>query len=1020
MLKTAWNAALEWANCAQYLNRSAASWDVLAYLCVVLAAVCGPLAWLVVWRLPGEWDLSAAWLAPAGVASAAIGAYICLLIGGRRWADAQQAIATAERVRSECYRFAAKTERYAGAEPGARAFQRLIALLEKQAIDKGILRLGFPAPPPADQREPTAQNMTAEWYRTERIRDQIEYLRQARMEKEVLAIRFWGVVFVFGLATVLLGALAAFLALTIALGGHALWGESLATLLAAITTALASFVAWHEVKLCRRNIFRYAAVQSDLEHVLGLDESEPALLVDLVAKTEGLLEPLWEAVQLPIDKYDPATPPGVATTEDTPQSTTVVQQTYPEPQPRPAQQQAPLVSSPPTLNIGLSFTAEDRPVAQALGNVLLTLDSKIKVLMRSEFPAGARWQDQITKMLDDADILIPTSTMTMQSPSGGYTGFEIGYFFQSLRTVPKMRDFPDQDRRILMFRVFAAVPEGTGQNQDERFSERSLAGFEEIRVDIDTTVPPASSEFEQRNERNTEVISAFLQEILRIVQGHHYGGPRPGLELPRPALDLCRKLFDVMQAKQTESHREVERVKEERAIAEERYLERNLKDVFLVQSFSWYGLSFLEDGQYIFSPRVNVLLGKNGYGKTLLLRTFAALLQRDAEHSNLVTRDGKADGLRLTVNVIRNKRTETISRDATYFLDSVGKIPLLAIPDSRFINRTQLTVAGSALASEPLERSGARNFLTQEPYENAVQDLLTQLGLDYMEASSSDENQRFDRPIFRLVERVVAELTEDRDFKFAEVKRVEKRFQILVYTAGATKDPIPIQSASQGTLSVVAMFGLIYSFLRALRRDIAETEVLNASAIVLIDEIDAHLHPSWQQKLLLILTRTFPNVQFIVSAHSPFIVAGCDQGEVSVLRRRRETGGFFIDTLAEDFLGVTSRDLYKRVFEIDEVDRLYVEYLPKTQVPSEDHAGEIETLERKPSRSPEEEQRLSFLFREARLIERARNASDERLKMERQGAVIARLETEVEFLRATVEEQEAVAKRAQHIAAKQA
>jgi len=140
-----------------------------------------------------------------------------------------------------------------------------------------------------------------------------------------------------------------------------------------------------------------------------------------------------------------------------------------------------------------------------------------------------------------------------------------------------------------------------------------------------------------------------------------------------------------------------------------------LNRIGTVQTFSWYGLSFLKDGQYRFSPRVNVLLGKNGYGKTVLLRALVALLQRDTEHSNLLTRETKADGLRLVVDVTRNGRTETIRRDATYFLDAVGKIPLLAIPDSRFINRTQLTVAGSALASEPLEQSGARNFLAQEP-----------------------------------------------------------------------------------------------------------------------------------------------------------------------------------------------------------------------------------------------------------------------------------------------------------------
>jgi predicted ATP-binding protein involved in virulence len=47
---------------------------------------------------------------------------------------------------------------------------------------------------------------------------------------------------------------------------------------------------------------------------------------------------------------------------------------------------------------------------------------------------------------------------------------------------------------------------------------------------------------------------------------------------------------------------------------------------------------------------------------------------------------------------------------------------------------------------------------------------------------------------------------------------------------------------------------------------------LAAEAIVMIDEIDLHLHPSWQQRVVGDLLRTFPNAQFIVTTHSPYIV----------------------------------------------------------------------------------------------------------------------------------------------------
>ena len=49
---------------------------------------------------------------------------------------------------------------------------------------------------------------------------------------------------------------------------------------------------------------------------------------------------------------------------------------------------------------------------------------------------------------------------------------------------------------------------------------------------------------------------------------------------------------------------------------------------------------------------------------------------------------------------------------------------------------------------------------------------------------------------------------------------------------------------------------------------------LNANGIVMIDEIDLHLHPKLQREILRRLTKIFPNVQFVVSTHSPNVVIG--------------------------------------------------------------------------------------------------------------------------------------------------
>jgi energy-coupling factor transporter ATP-binding protein EcfA2 len=55
---------------------------------------------------------------------------------------------------------------------------------------------------------------------------------------------------------------------------------------------------------------------------------------------------------------------------------------------------------------------------------------------------------------------------------------------------------------------------------------------------------------------------------------------------------------------------------------------------------------------------------------------------------------------------------------------------------------------------------------------------------------------------------------------------------------------------------------------------------VNVPGVVLIDEIDAHLHPSWQTKIGEWFTRYFPKMQFIVTTHSPLICRACERGSI--------------------------------------------------------------------------------------------------------------------------------------------
>ena len=64
-----------------------------------------------------------------------------------------------------------------------------------------------------------------------------------------------------------------------------------------------------------------------------------------------------------------------------------------------------------------------------------------------------------------------------------------------------------------------------------------------------------------------------------------------------------------------------------------------------------------------------------------------------------------------------------------------------------------------------------------------------------------------------------------------------------------------------------------------------EVQLTHVPGIVLIDEIESHLHSEWQAKIISLLKRLFPNTTFYVATHSPLVLTQLQQGEAYVLER---------------------------------------------------------------------------------------------------------------------------------------
>lgn len=100
--------------------------------------------------------------------------------------------------------------------------------------------------------------------------------------------------------------------------------------------------------------------------------------------------------------------------------------------------------------------------------------------------------------------------------------------------------------------------------------------------------------------------------------------------------------------------------------------------------------------------------------------------------------------------------------------------------------------------------------------------------------------------------------------------RVQRRpkLHMAIDKSGSTLD---VAQLSQGEKSMMALVGDIARRLAMMNPSMENP--LHGDGVILIDEVDLHLHPKWQRRLIHQFTETFPNCQFILTTHSPLVIS---------------------------------------------------------------------------------------------------------------------------------------------------
>lgn len=144
-------------------------------------------------------------------------------------------------------------------------------------------------------------------------------------------------------------------------------------------------------------------------------------------------------------------------------------------------------------------------------------------------------------------------------------------------------------------------------------------------------------------------------------------------------------------------------------------------------------------------------------------------------------------------------------------------------------------------------------------------------------------------------------------------------------TDGSPRESTSFENLSDGQRAVIGLVADIARRMCLLNPILADQVTQQTPGVVLIDELDMHLHPRWQRMLTTGLKRAFPALQFIVASHSPQVIGELRPDEIILLRpggtsHPQVSYGLDSSQILEEIMGATARnaDVEKRLAELFE------------------------------------------------------------------------------------------------------
>ena len=321
----------------------------------------------------------------------------------------------------------------------------------------------------------------------------------------------------------------------------------------------------------------------------------------------------------------------------------------------------------------------------------------------------------------------------------------------------------------------------------------------------------------------------------------------------------------------------------------------------------------IENMELTFFPGVNLILGENGVGKTSVLEAMTiafgdffngiagvnkrGILHEDIHFRTSLTGDASTKIEYCTPTTVRSeihldkatvtgevtRRDETSQSRTKYLGKECALYARKICNDMHSILPLLCYFSTSRMAQSKREDFGtaSKNKLNDRRigYIGCIENNLDRKALEAWclkmeQAEFKKKGQVQEYSVFKAI--VSTFMKNMNELDITPTISYSDVFDDMVYEEKETITPIKYLSAGyQSLLWIIMMMAF-----RICQLNPTITDYQAIPGIVLIDEIDMHLHPRWQWRIVDALKETFPNVQFILATHAPIIISSCKEAHL--------------------------------------------------------------------------------------------------------------------------------------------